>query len=786
MSTLPGSGQARTLKHLKNLADFLNVDVPGNAGHKAPFIAALREHVQSMSTFPSNLKTWSAANVKTLVSVLNLELPGKGTKEACIQALQEYAQRTAAARSPAEVAVAQVAERAAFFDDFRPEDIVPVDAAWEQLVGLLQNPKGLLLRAPPRAGKTFLGVAATHASTKPRVLTEQGWTVEYYNGITHFCNAHHHDVQAAATKSANNNVVFYIDEAQDGGRLDENVKDELVKFFFKDHRIGRAIFVSPMVNPLATDGITPMDLVENTMVYNRPAPVDQIQEWLVDRLKLQGVQDHDAVADLLLELTNGHIGLIQHFGIGIMRAKCKDLVAVKKHLAQQLANLFQFGQRARCFGVQNGHPTLRQAEMISILRCSGSMTTIDANGQSTAVDLDPNDQDHRYGFNKALYAPVPVSQTDIIAHLKNIASVQFVNAIQPEIYRAAFEHTSWKGFSFQSRWVTRFKTTDKPHDVVDLVLSWLSHISTATMLDVQSSRIDPQEKVLQRSLESFLTTVFRWEKDVDFWRDYEVSNYADGFGKLDFFIDTGTKMGVELLIRSSDRNKQNQVPKGLLLGDKSMAGYLTEHVARTDAYFAHYIGQSSYEQTALECSASGGYCTVLVATSGEADLDDEFDKFEEFIAFARAHLKEDRLHHVLVALAPPGWADFHLFHYSPHDETCRRHQIQRACLLLKIVNDEVVTARNYYPKPEEVYVQEMNSTYAAVGPPFPVRPSRDAIDSLAEAIVQRKSLTCDRSDVKIYRQNLEGGWDELLFEGVLYENTSQTPYGYVVPTTATK
>eukprot|EP00971_Amphidinium_carterae_P327280 6458538-Amphidinium_carterae.1 len=76
----------------------------------------------------------------------------------------------------------------AFFEHFSgmEVDIVPVDDPWEELVRLMAKPRGLLLRAPPRFGKTFLGLAASEQCTCPKVLMENNLTVEYFTIISAF------------------------------------------------------------------------------------------------------------------------------------------------------------------------------------------------------------------------------------------------------------------------------------------------------------------------------------------------------------------------------------------------------------------------------------------------------------------------------------------------------------------------------------------------------------------------------------------------------------------------
>ena len=344
----------------------------------------------------------------------------------------------------------------AFFEGFR-SDIVPVNDPWEKLLELMKEPRGLVLRAAPRTGKTFLGQAAAEASTRPQALEQAELRVEYFPTASSFLKQHP-DPVAAATYSAEQGIVFYVDEAQEF----ETIPGGFVATFFKAPK-GRAVFVSPVSNPFG-GSVTPDEVVKNTVIYALPAPAAEINRWLDGRLKILDMKDSEAVADLLMELTGGHIGIIQHLGQGIMEEPtCRKLSQVKQHLRGLFQDLVRLGNSARCFGLQNGDPNVPQAEVISMMRCAGSVVAMDVDvpGQP---QFRANDPELRRGFNQAFYAPVMID-SGTMGQLGDVDDVAFVHPLQPEIYNAAFHRKpGWKRMSFEERWVTDFGTEGIKYD----------------------------------------------------------------------------------------------------------------------------------------------------------------------------------------------------------------------------------------------------------------------------------------------------------------------------------
>ena len=105
--------------------------------------------------------------------------------------------------------------------------------------------------------------------------------------------------------------------------------------------------------------------------------------------------------------------------------------------------------------------------------------------------------------------------------------------------------------------------------------------------------------------------------------------------------------------------------------------------------------------------------------------------------------------------------------------------------MLKLVDDQVVSARAFYPSPQEVWVQRLGSEDGVrkkKGKAFKICPAPADVAGLARAIRDEDGLTCGLSQLLIFRQNWEGEWEEeTKMSQVLYENTEEKPYGFQAP-----
>eukprot|EP00971_Amphidinium_carterae_P340916 6479465-Amphidinium_carterae.1 len=69
-----------------------------------------------------------------------------------------------------------------------------------------------------------------------------------------------------------------------------------------------------------------------------------------------------------------------------------------------------------------------------------------------------------------------------------------------------------------------------------------------------------------------------------------------------------------------------------------------------------------------------------------------------------------------------------------------------------------------------------------VGSPSKIGPSRDHIAGLKRAIKDDLGLTCPHSRLLMFSQGWEDAWQQQTrMDEVLYENTADRPYGFLVP-----
>lgn len=471
-----------------------------------------------------------------------------------------------------------------------------------------------------------------------------------------------------------------------------------------------------------------------------------------------GMSDPDvqAAAELVMNMAAGHIGVITFLGRQVEnsgRKQFSELRDVLRNTLNEASELYP-----RVFGTQNGTPDAMQAELISMLRCSGSLNVTTPEGRMRVWD--PAQQSHRRGLSRAYFAPQPPpDSSSTLSPMKSDEVLTFVHPLQPEIYENKFKY-SWPTLRHEERWVRNFsrdedmEPCESPTHVIDLVLSWLSHVETECLLYAPAN-LDPAEDKFQSSFDMFTKGNLR----IAAAREVK----TEGGGRLDHLVDK--EMGIEMLIRSSSNNKIKS--RGLLSNEESKSS-LIEHASR---------GEGQYKSIAEKCAK--GYITVLVATLTKTSPDDEWKVFEALVKDSLSTVS----HPVLVAVAPFGWAKWHVFLHRPGKAPIRL-EIPRHRLMFKLVDDKAVTARRFFPKPDVVWAQELDAgDWKLKGRALEVKPERDNIASLAEAVKGKKpSLTCDADDLTIYTQNRSGKWVEVVKPSqVLYANTDAKPYGFVVP-----
>ena len=120
----------------------------------------------------------------------------------------------------------------------------------------------------------------------------------------------------------------------------------------------------------------------------------------------------------------------------------------------------------------------------------------------------PDNPSHRMGLSKAFFAP-RVAVSEPMSRMSEDWPMTFVHALQPEAFDDKFRR-GWSDISLERRWVLDFahnKGTRQalPEHVIDLVLSWLSHVSTDTLLYApQAGSVDASEGKYQQSLDLFV------------------------------------------------------------------------------------------------------------------------------------------------------------------------------------------------------------------------------------------------------------------------------------------
>ena len=645
---------------------------------------------------------------------------------------------------------------------FEERHLVSVQEPWRVLLDFIvtKGSRIVLIRAPPRSGKSFLGelgVKAVPAGIEVRYCANVG-SEEQLDGLLK--RGGYQDLSEMAKMSASSGddtskptIVYYFDEAHE-------IPQAIINAFVKSgSTCGYAVFATAGRATLPDSYITPMELLDRTFYYRSPASFDEMQKWLRVKFvrlfqRCKADMETEAATEILMNFSNGIIGVITFFGRTMEEYGCKCLADVRNKIRQVLEDPKDL--YIRIFGTQNGTPNATQALLISMLRCSGSLGTVTLTGEQRSV-WDNGNLEHRRGLSLAYYGPKAPSAPGPIVQMTADSDISFVHPLQPEIYLHKFKD-AWAKLRHEERWVANFNGDEngepsvKPMHVIDVILSWLSHVKTPELLYVyKEANVDIAETEFQRSFDLFCKDVLGMKAKREV---YSTGNF------LDHFVEEG--MGIEFVIRSSSDNKLSST--GLLTNEATKKS-LVEHVGRPEA---------KYNEIAQKCSK--GYITVLPATLIGATVDEEWQRFQQLAGKELAQ----SAHPVLVALAPFGWATWHVFLQRSGKEPVHV-QIPRQRLMIKLVKGVPMSARQFYPKPEEVWVQRLTSDMKLIGRAFEVKPNKDNVAALAEMIKDAESLTCPLSQLAIYRQNWKGEWQEEAEEKVLYENTKQRPYGFLNP-----
>lgn len=663
---------------------------------------------------------------------------------------------------------------------FRGQNIVSVDEPWLQLLDHLEERRIALVRAPPKSGKTMLGKLATLGLVE--VVKNRRYEVRYCSsmrqcaifveeqGFPHVAAMAKHS-GASAHDSTKNTVVYFFDEV---GQVPKDIYD----FFIKDPN-GYAVFASTTRPESETGYVTPAELVQNSFFYKSPANRDVLSKWLAGRFaalfgQLDTEEEEVLMATrLLLGISNGHIGIIQYLGCKLEDAYCRNLTDVREFVQRALTTEQDILFPARCFGVANGVPTGDQCVLVSMLRCSGRLEFVDAHGCLEHA-WNRENQEHRLGFVRGLYAPTVNVLQPLVPQEKDEDSLKigFTHMLQPELYDSKFRvNSGWKPQCHEHRWVVNFSHSDtenaatKPTHVVDLVLSWLSNIATVDLV-YANDKVDASEGVFQRSLHQFCTALGLKGK-----REAPVD--GAGLRRIDLLVNSS--MGIELLIRTRKDNRYTATK--LLRRGSDTWNALLEHASRAQTRYATIAG-----------ACSQGYITVLPATLTTTTVEDEWVNFKALITTMQ---KDDNTssaleQHILVAVAMPGWGEFTVFLHEPRKDPVKL-LIPRFRLLFKWVGGELSLARRFYPKPKEVWVQQLleNGAYFRLAwSAFRVSPAEDSVESLAKAVEIERRLT-NTFPLQIYKLNPAGTWWECISseqtDHVLFANTKDKPYGFFVP-----
>ena len=560
--------------------------------------------------------------------------------------------------------------------------------------------------------------------------------------------------------------------------------DEIMQNFIK-FRHGYAVFATASVAYMPRQGfisVTPPQLLGQSFYYHSPAVVAQLRQWLAGRFgqlfEKESVDPEVVIAtDLLMNVTRGHVGIIQFLGKELEggRPRCTSLKQLRENLNMLLTGPLEVFYDSRCFGLHNGKPDKEQSQLISMLRCSGRMDYVDEDGGvQTAWDVD--NPSHREGMSKAFYAPFSLRR-GCISMVDPKMVMSFVHTLQPELFKRMCETGEWRAMSHTHRWVKNFsheeeERSDTPTHVVDLVVSWLSHIQTKDLLYAHDN-LDANETTFQRSFDEF-----RMLLGMEGRREPHVLNYGDQRGFLDLLIED--EMGVELLIRSS---RGDQHGSTRLLQGTSTRMSLRQHTCGAVLKAVLANRQNSCAKTARKCK--NGYVTMLLATLTSTAVKDEWSSFQTFIQ----ELQDDKetagalKHHIMVALAQFGWSSFVIFLHEPGKDPVK-FRIPRQRLLFTVVDGQPYPARQFYPTPETVWVQQLlkKGSYLQLSwSAFEVAPAKDSVASLAEA-VSTKCGIISKHPLKIYKLNHAGErWEWIRAASqVLYANTEEKPYGYYV------
>ena len=660
-----------------------------------------------------------------------------------------------------------------FVDDVRleifgKEHIVNVDDPWSALLVHIATNNFALIRAPPKSGKTMLGKLASDG--RVAAVDKGGYEVRYCSDISKYAifvkNQGFTNVEdmakfseASAKDSTRKTVVYFFDEAHE-------IPGDIYQAIIKDI-CGYAVFASTNAAVCSDSYATPAELRKNSFFYKLPASSEVITTWLAGRLAaLFSLPAKDTevqmAADLLWHLSGGHIGIIQYLGCKLEKDGCKNLRAVRSYILTTL----KFHQNeffdARCFGVGNGAPE-KQGEILSMLRCSGGLEFVNELGHLKRA-WSEKDPVHRRGLSNGFYAPA-VSLSKPLVPVGADIQFRFTHALQPEVFNTKFTlDPEWEKLSHSHRWVVNFSHNDMeeaaklPTHVVDLVVSWLSNIATADLV-YAADRADAREDVFQRSLDEF-----RMWLGVEGRREATVKT-GHLHGQLDLLLN-GT-FGIELLIRAARSNKYTATK--LLQEGSTTWTSLLEHASRTDA---------AYAEVASRCR--NGYITVLPATLTSTTVEQEWTNFRAFITKLQENAAPALKYHIMVAVARSGWSEFSVFLHQPGQQAPIRFEIPRQRLLFKVVDGQPQSARHFYPRPEKVWVQEINESGEAVDEPFQVEPQEDSVQSLRTAILLYTGIK-SRRQLRIHQLNHAGEWEVIPKKSqVLFANTEEKPYGFYV------
>ena len=657
---------------------------------------------------------------------------------------------------------------------FGNENIVNVDEPWDALLSHIETHKLALIRAPPKSGKSMLGELASRG--RVAVVNKRSFEVRYCSFMPDYadfvCEQGFRNVKQMALDSglsAGDNtrktVVYFFDEAAE-------IPEDLLKYFVKKPK-GYAVFACTSAPSYAHGYITPPELLKHSFFYKSPASSETVSRWLAGRFAALFGPDATRkearmATELLLGVSDLHVGIIQYLGCKLEAAGCKNLRDVRSFITEALKSNQSMIYGARCFGLANGLPTVAQSVLVSMLRCSGRLKFVDASGCLKGA-WNKDNRDHRLGLVQGLYAPPVNLVQPLVPQEQEEDSIEmgFIHMLQPELYHTKFEvHDNWRELCQSHRWVVNFSHSDTekaaklPTHVVDLVLSWLSNIATADLVYAQD-RVDAKEDVFQRSLDEFCIALGIKGRREEPVRTCELRGFLD--------LLVNDSMGIELLIRTRGDNRYTATR--LLQEGSPTWNALLEHASRTDGKYAR-VARACYN----------GYITVLPATLTTTTVEQEWGNFKDFIQHLRKNDEPARAleYYIMVAVAMPGWGEFVVFLHEPGKELVK-FCIPRQRLLFKLVDGQLQSARHFYPRPKTVWVQEINVAGERMDDPFEVEPQEDSVQSLRKAILVDSNIQ-SRRQLRIHHLNHAGEWEVIPKKSqVLFANTEEKPYGFYVP-----